>query len=180
MTYTNAYSVELIVNGTSMGVKKNEASRNDQKNSILWTGIDYGNGGSIIAIARNELGECVAKQKILTAGKAVSLKIEPETKHWKANGMDLLYLHVTAVDKNGTVVPDFEGELSVSLENQNAKVQAMDNGDHYSNDLYTGVTSKKMFQGRMLVILRSMRQPGQVKVKVVAGNMKKSYTAKME
>ena len=180
VTYTNAYSVELIVNGTSMGVKKNEASRNDQKNSILWTGIDYGNGGSIIAIARNELGECVAKQKILTAGKAVSLKIEPETKHWKANGMDLLYLHVTAVDKNGTVVPDFEGELSVSLENQNAKVQAMDNGDHYSNDLYTGVTSKKMFQGRMLVILRSMRQPGQVKVKVVAGNMKKSYTAKME
>ena len=99
-TFTNAHSVELLVNGQSMGIQKNDTTRANLRNMIYWKDVPYGNGGSVVAIARDKSGKEVARHRIETAGKAVALRIEAETPtDWKADGMDLQYINVTVIDK---------------------------------------------------------------------------------
>lgn len=52
-TYTNADEVELLVNGKSMGIRKNDRTDITRRNIIYWENIPYGKGGNIIAVARN-------------------------------------------------------------------------------------------------------------------------------
>lgn len=69
---------------------------------------------------------------------------------------------------------DYCGGLSVSVEGA-ATLLALDNGDHYTDDLFAGIAKKKMRGGKMQVILRSKREAGQVTVSAVSGNFKATY-----
>lgn len=53
-----------------------------------------------------------------------------------------------------------------------ARLIALDNGDHYTPDLFNGITTKRMHQGRMQIILRSNREVGEVKLKVTSPGLK--------
>lgn len=171
-TYTNAHSVELLVNGQSMGTQQNDTTKVNVRNMIYWQDVPYGNGGFVEAIARDEAGKEVARHRIETAGKAVALKIEAETPaDWKADGMDLQYINVTAVDKKGYPVWDYDEPFAIQIEGA-ARLVALDNGDHYTSDLFNGITTKQMYQGRMQIILRSNREPGNVTLKVSSLNLK--------
>jgi len=52
-----------------------------------------------------------------------------------------------------------------------ARIVAVDNGDITSNELHTG-TTRKLFKGSALVILRSGKQAGDVKLKVTSDGFK--------
>lgn len=173
VVYTNAHSVELLVNGRSIGTKLNDAKENSQRNTILWNGVAYGEGGIIEAVARDEAGRETARHRIETAGKAVALRMEQETKAWAADGMDLQYITVTAVDSRGRTVPAFSEPLAVDVQGA-ATLVALDNGDHYTDSLFNGVTVKPMRNGRMQVIAQSTREAGTVSIKATAGKLKKT------
>ena len=55
-----------------------------------------------------------------------------------------------------------------------ATILALDNGDHYTDELFRDVTTKRMRGGRMQVILRSQRKAGRVDITVSTPQMKKS------
>ena len=177
--FTNAPQVELFLNGKSLGTKPNDG-KGSMQHVIIWD-VDY-KPGTITAIARNTDGLETARHDMQTAGKAVKLKIESDLSPlsslysplWHADGMDLLYLNVTAVDSKGRLVPDYDGELSVSVDGA-ASLLALDNGDHYTDELFAGISTKKMRGGRMQVILRSKREAGQVAVKTNSGKFKATY-----
>lgn len=171
-TYTNAHSVELLVNGKSIGTQLNDTTKINLRNMIYWKDVPYGNGGSLEAIARDKNGNEVARHHIESAGKAVALKIEAETPtDWKADGMDLQYINVTAVDKKGCPVWTYNEPLTLQIEGS-ARLVALDNSDHYTSDLFNGITTKRMHQGRMQIILRSNREVGEVKLKVTSASLK--------
>ena len=136
--------------------------------------MPYASGGSIEAIARDAEGRETARHRIETATRPVSLVVSPETSTWTADGMDLMFLNITAVDSRGRVVPTFDEEMTVDVTGP-ASFVAMDNGDHYTPTLFQGVTTKPMKGGRMQVILRSTRQQGKVTVKVSTAKLKQSY-----
>ncbi len=171
-TYTNAHSVELLVNGKSIGTQLNDTTKINLRNMIYWKDVPYGNGGSLEAIARDKNGNEVARHRIESAEKAVALKIEAETPtDWKAEGMDLQYINVTAVDKKGHPVWTYNEPLTLQIEGS-ARLVALDNSDHYTSDLFNGITTKRMHQGRMQIILRSNREAGEVKLKVTSVGLK--------
>ena len=113
----------------------------------------------------------VARDEIETTGKAVRLKIEEETPEWTADGMSLKYLNIYAVDSKGRVVPNATDEISVSVSGA-ATFLALDNGDHYTSDLFHGVTTKQMQTGYMQCILRSTLQAGKVTVAISSPTLK--------
>lgn len=173
-TYTNAESVELFVNGKSYGIKQNDTVQISRRNILCWEEVPFSENGSLEAIARDKDGKEVARHRIETAGKAIALKVEVETpEQWKADGMDLQYIRVTAVDRKGHPVPTYHEPLTVRVEG-NARLLALDNGDHYTSDLFYDVTSKQMYQGRMQLILRSHRKAGKVKLKITSGKLTKT------
>lgn len=169
-TYTNADEVELFYNGKSLGVQKNDTTVIAKRNVILWSGIDYGQGGKLIAVARTA-GKEVARDVLETTGKAVTLKVVEEEKGWTADGMQLKYLNIYAVDSKGRTVPDAADSVRVEVAGE-AQFVALDNGDHYTDELFLDVKSKKMLSGYAQCILRSTRKGGKVKVKVTSPTLK--------
>lgn len=169
-TYTNAEEVELFYNGKSLGVQKNDTTVIAKRNIILWSGIDYGQGGKLIAVARTA-GKEVARDVLETTGKAVTLKVVEEEKGWTADGMQLKYLNIYAVDSKGRTVPDAADSVRVEVAGE-AQFVALDNGDHYTDELFLDVKSKKMLSGYAQCILRSTRKGGKVKVKVTSPTLK--------
>ncbi len=168
-TYTNADEVELQVNGKSIGIQKNERGDINRRNVIYWKNVPYGKGGNIIAIARSN-GKEVARHRLETTGKATALRMEVENTNWKGDGMDLQYIKVYAVDSKGRVVPTAEGEVVFDVSGA-AKIIAVDNGDHYTDELFSG-NRRKLHQGFVMAILRSSQTVGEVKVKVSADGLK--------
>ncbi|ODT56627.1 MAG: beta-galactosidase [Paludibacter sp. 47-17] len=160
-TYTNAEEVELLVNGKSVGVKKNDATDVDKRNMVLWQNVSYA-PGRITAIARTK-GKEVARHQLETTGKAVALRMEVENAGWKADGMDLQYVKVYAVDSKGRVVPEAAGEVVFDVAGA-GRIIAVANGDHSSNDLFDG-NKRQLHKGFAMVVIRSHQQPGEVKVK---------------
>lgn len=173
--FSNAEQVELLVNGISLGRKANANTEPGTQHIVTWKDVPYGKGGSIEAVGYNG-GREVARHRVETAGKAVALRVEAETPDsWVADGMDLQYLKVYAVDRKGRVVPDFAGTLKVSVEGA-ATLLTLDNGDHYTEELSYGVDSKAMRGGFLQVILRSSRTPGTVTVNLSSPSLKKSLS----
>ena len=169
-TYTNADEVELFYNGKSLGVQKNDTTVLVKRNVILWSGIDYRQGGKLVAVARNG-GKEVARDVLETTGKAVALKVVEEEKEWMADGMSLKYINIYAVDSKGREVPNATDSVRVDVKGEACFV-ALDNGDHYTDELFLDVKAKKMQAGYMQCILRSTRNGGKVKLKVSSPTLK--------
>lgn len=169
-TYTNADEVELFYNGKSLGVQKNDTTVLSKRNVILWSGIDYRQGGKLVAVARNG-GKEVARDVLETTGKAVALKVVEEEKEWMADGMSLKYINIYAVDSKGREVPNATDLVRVDVKGEACFV-ALDNGDHYTDELFLDVKAKKMQAGYMQCILRSTRNGGKVKLKVSSPTLK--------
>jgi beta-galactosidase len=163
LTFTNADEVELLVNGKSLGVKKNATDDIKKRNMISWPNVPY-EEGEIVAIARKN-GKEVARHQVETAGKAVALKIEAENNDFKANGMDLKYVKVYAVDSKGRIVPTATGEVTFEVSG-NAKLYAVDNGDHSSDELFDS-NKRQLFNGFAMAILRSTQTAGEVEIRAM-------------
>ncbi len=166
-TYTNADEVELLVNGKSIGVQQNSTDVR-KRNTIYWQSVPY-TAGRITAIARTG-GKVVAQHELETTSKAVALEVEAENPAWKADGMDLQYVRVYAVDDKGRRVPTAKGEVTFKVKGA-ARLIAVDNGNHWSDDLFAG-DKKVLHNGFSLAILRSERKRGSVKLEVTAPGLR--------
>ena len=172
-TYTNADEVELLVNGKSMGVKKNTTDPNT-RNKIKWTDIAY-EPGYVEAVARKD-GKTVARHRINTFGKVSRLQLAPDQEVWKADGTDLQHVTVYAVDKNGNKVWDDTDELTFSVDGD-ASIVAVSNGDITTDENLAG-NRIRLFHGSAMVILRAGVKPSAITLTVSAAG-KKDYKLKL-
>lgn len=166
-TYTNCDSVELRLNGHSLGRKANDISR-PRRNIIEWRDVEY-TPGKLTAVAWRD-GYPQAEHTIATTGKPVGLRLETENPDWRADGMDLQYVRIYAVDSKGRKVPTAAGDVKVSVEG-NATLLALDNGNHSSDDTFAGDT-RALHRGFAMAILRSTTESGPVSITVTSGSLK--------
>jgi beta-galactosidase len=167
-TFTNAEEVELVVNGRSVGVQKNNTTDPAKRNMLYWPGVPYA-AGKVVAIARTG-GKEVARHQLETTGRAVALKMEIESTNWKAGGIDLQYAKVYAVDSRGRRVYTADPAQVRFEVSGAAQLIAVDNGDHYSDELFDG-NERKLYNGFAMAILRSTQTAGQVSIKASAKNL---------
>lgn len=153
--FSNADEVELRLNGIYLGRK------NTKNNVAEWKDIRY-SPGKLEAIGANG-----SSHSIETTGEASSLRITDDTPDgWIADGTDLKYLRIHAVDAKGRHVPNASPQVSVSVEGC-ATLQALDDGDHFTDKSFH-VREKTMKDGFLLAILRSGRTGGNVTVRLSA------------
>ena len=165
-TYTNGDEVELFVNGKSQGVKKNDDRR--KPGVITWKGIQY-EPGTISAVAHKD-GKPYAEHQLQTAGEPKRLVMQAENADWHADGMSLQYVKVYAVDAKGRVVPTNDLKVSFSVEGD-ARLIAVDNGNHSSDDLFDG-NEKQLYEGFAMAIVRAGRTGGKVKLSATCDGLK--------
>lgn len=162
--YTNADEVELLLNGKSLGRRQNPTDAK-YRNQINWNDITF-RKGKLTAVAYKD-GKAVARHQLETTGKAVKIVAEPDNSQWKADGMDLQHVRLTAVDSKGRRVITHNDELQFEVEG-NAQIAAVTNGD-INSDEQNVVNRRHLWQGSAMVILRSGTSPSKITLKTKSG-----------
>lgn len=161
-TYTNGDEVELLVNGKSIGRKKNDIADPKARNRILWENVPYSKG-KVEAIAYSN-GKQVARHSLATHGVAKKLTAIPDNSDWKADGMDLQHVQIKALDGKG-LVDKGAGQLLTFEVDGPAEIVGVINGDLSSDELMTG-SSRSLYKGTATVILRSKKEAGPVSLSI--------------
>ena len=166
-TYTNCDEVELLLNGKTLGRKKNPTDA-EHRNQILWSDIPY-KEGKLKAIGY--MGDKpVTHHALETTGKAIRLEATADQQTWQADGEDLQHVRITAVDSQGRRVWNCQEAVSVSVEG-GASIAAIGNGNIFGDEIRTGKQCH-LYNGTALVILRSTCIPSAVTLTVSSPKLK--------
>jgi beta-galactosidase len=107
-------------------------------------------------------GRAVAEGVLTTAGNAVGLRMTADRTAVQADGQDLSFVTVEAVDAEGRLEPHADQELQFSISGP-GMIAAVGNGDGQDEASYQG-DRRRLFQGRALVVVRTSRQAGLIKL----------------
>ena len=163
--YTNADSVELFLNGTSLGSK----TMNSTTAHLAWT-VPFATG--TLQAKATKGGTVVATDTVKTAGAAAKLALSPDRATIKADGRDLSYVEVDIVDAQGVVAPKANNTIAVSVTGPGTLV-GLDAGDATNHDSYKG-TSHAAFSGKLMAIVQSTATPGTITVTASSGSLTSS------
>ncbi len=170
--YSNAASVELFLNGESLGKKTfNKKQTSDgrtyqeganAKELYLEWKVAF-EAGTLEAVARDEAGNEIARDKITTAGEPAGVRLVKEEHAIAADGKDLTYIYYEIVDQAGNVVPTANNLVRFQLHGQ-GQIVGVDNGEQASRERYKeqadGSWIRKAFNGKGVVIVKSTEQAG--------------------
>lgn len=194
--YSNAASVELFLNGQSLGVKKfNKKQTSDgrtyqeganAKELYLEWKVAY-QPGTLEAVARDEAGKEIARDKITTAGQPAGVRLVKEEHAIAADGKDLTYIYYEIVDSEGNVVPTANNLVRFQLHGQGQLI-GVDNGEQASRERYKaqpdGSWIRRAFNGKGVAIVKSTEQAGKFTLTAHSDLLKSSqvtvFTGKKE
>jgi beta-galactosidase len=118
--YSNYEQVELFLNGKSQGKKSMV------KNGHLEWIVPYA-PGTLKAVGY-KAGKPAATEYVRTTGQAAAITLVAQQSQLKADGRDLAIITVSAVDKNGSMVPDANNEIVFSISGP-GKIIGVGNGN---------------------------------------------------
>ena len=162
MVYTNTESVELFLNGKSLGSKTMDATTGHLQWSVAFA------TGTLEAKA-SKGGAVVASDAIRTAGAAAALTLTVDRSSIAADGRDLAFVEVDVVDAQGVIVPQAANTIDFELSGPGI-IAGVDNGNAISHDSYKG-KSRSAFSGKALAIIQSTSTAGTITLNAKSGTL---------
>ncbi len=154
--YSVGDAVELLQDGASLGRRKLAECKATFKTVYR--------PGELVAISYDAAGREIARSALKSAAEETVLTVMPEESAIKADGQDLAYLPVHITDPAG--ITKMLDERTVTIEVEGAGIlAAVGSGNPWTEEAFTG-SSFTTYQGRMLVIVRSNGEPGEIRVRV--------------
>jgi beta-galactosidase len=154
--YTTAASAELFLNGRSLGRKDVDSCK------AVWT-VPYA-AGTLKAVGYTQSGKVSAT--LATTGVPVAIHAKADRAAIKADGEDLSYVTVEVVDSAGRRDPTATNLLHFEVSGPGA-IAGVGNADPTSTESYTE-PQRHCWQGRAMVVLRSARGSGVIKLRVTS------------
>jgi len=151
---TNCESVELFLNGKSLGYK------NVNKNSHVEWNVIY-EPGTLEAKGIKNGKEMI--DKVETTGPTYTVLLMPDRKIINADGEDVCIVNAIAVDEKGKEVAVANESLVFDLKG-NGKIIGVGNGDPSSHEMdkyLTGNYKRSLFNGKCQVIIQSTKEAGE-------------------
>ena len=185
--YTDYPTAELFINGKSFGkrtkAKDAAAASAGQPDNRLdryrlrWNDVTY-EPGELRVVVYDEQGRPAGEKVVRTAGKPKRLQLDVWTQHdaprLVADGQDLAYVTVSLTDARGTLVPTADDQLTFEVKGS-GQFEAVCNGDATSLESFVQPTMK-LFNGQLVVVVRSSRQSGTLTLRVSDPARKLSQT----
>jgi beta-galactosidase len=164
--YTDYPTGELFVNGKSQGkISKNPKERLDRYR-LRWNNVKY-EPGEIKVVVYDAQGNKAGEETVKTAGKPAKLQLDVWTQNesrLEANGDDLAFITVSLTDADGTLIPDAADQLTFEVSGAGS-FEAVCNGDATSLESFKAPTMK-LFNGKLVIVARSAKNPGILTLKV--------------
>lgn len=161
--YTDGVEAELFVNGKSQGrIRKNPAERLDRYR-LRWNNVKY-EAGEIRVVAYDAQGNKIGEDSRRTAGKPTAIVAQADRKSYRADGEDLVFVTIGVADSKGVAVPTCNNELTFEVTGAGS-FEAVCNGDATSLESFKQ-PRMKLFNGELVVVLRTGRQPGNIRLTI--------------
>ena len=161
--YTDGVEAELFVNGKSQGrIRKNPAERLDRYR-LRWNNVRY-EAGEIRVVAYDAEGNKIGEDSRRTAGKPTAIVAQADRKSYRADGEDLVFVTIGVADSKGVAVPTCNNELTFEVTGAGS-FEAVCNGDATSLESFKQ-PRMKLFNGELVVVLRTGRQPGNIRLTI--------------
>ena len=175
--YTDYPEAELFINGKSQGRIKKQSDLSNPGNNRLdryrlrWNDVKY-EPGELKVVVYDEMGKNCGEEVVRTAGKPHHLQLDvwtqqsdlsPLTSHLSPlnpDGQDLAFVTVSLVDKNGTLIPDAQDQLTFDVKGAGT-FRAVCNGDATSLEPFTQPTMK-LFNGQLVVVVQAGHEAGNI------------------
>ena len=176
LAYTNCNTVELFLNGRSLGEKRIEfpaqgtsggwnsyaqpvvnATTNDLH--VSWD-VPY-EPGVLKAVGKRRDGSVACNAEVKTAGTPASIQFAVDRDTISANPEDVALVWFTIADSSGTIVPTADNLVHVTV--TGGGLVALDNADLQSHDSYRSA-ERRAFNGRLLAILRAAKPGGTIQI----------------
>ena len=164
--YTDYPTAELFINGKSQGkISKNPKERLDRYR-LRWNDVKY-EPGEVKVVVYDAEGRAAGEKSMKTAGKPADLRLDTWTQNGQtlnADGDDLAFITVSLTDAKGTLIPDASNQLMFEVTGAGT-FEAVCNGDATSLESFKQPTMK-LFNGQLVIIVRSAREAGVLTLKV--------------
>ena len=166
--YCNQESVELFLNGTSLG------SQPVKKNGHLEWKVPYAPG--VLEARASKGGRVVLTDKRETAGAAAKIIATADRSNIMADGKDLVVINVSIVDAQGRPVPTAGDKVTFAVNGPGAVI-GVGNGDPSCHEP-DKASERSAFNGLCMAIVQGKRgEAGQIAVTVTAAGLETATVA---
>jgi beta-galactosidase len=166
--YSNAESVELFLNGRSLGAKANDPAGAPN----LWQ-VPF-EAGSLKAVASTG-GRVVATHELRTAGAPARVALEAGTPELSPGWDNVDFVRATIVDADGVPVPG-AGNLVTFHVDGPGEVAAVDNADNSSHEPFQA-SQRSAYRGRCVAFVRATAPAGTITVTASAEGLRDGSVA---
>ena len=170
--YTNAPKAALFFNDTLIGEKKLAHTQED--NIIADWSLPY-KKGVLTAIAYDEAGNEIARDTKHSFGDASSLRLSADRLEVPANGEELIFVTIDALDADGYPVDNATNRVHVTVEGEGL-LAGLDNGDSTDYEPYKG-DCRRLFSGKLLAIIAPTLNAGTITVTASSDGLKDAVLA---
>jgi beta-galactosidase len=153
--YSNAKSVELFLNGKSLGALEIHADDSPR----VWH-VPYA-AGTLKAVAQND-GKVVATDVLTTAGPPAKIILTTNTKKIADDWDAVAFVRAEVVDQHGVLVPNANNLISFSV-SASGTIAAVDNADNSSHDPFQS-TQRHAYEGNCIAYVKANASSGRIKV----------------
>jgi len=184
--FTNCDSVELFLNGKSIGAKGFTFPRYGMQGrygqyapgtvggirttSDLHLSWDVPYEPGTLRALGTKGGQPAVTVEIATAGEPAAIGLSVDRATIRADRRDVAHITVKALDAQGRMHPDADNQITFEVQGP-GKLVGVDNGDPSSTESYQG-KQRKCFHGMCLAIVQSTGAPGQIRVTATSPGLK--------
>ncbi len=158
---SNCDRVELFLNGRSLGVQELDHRDSEKCAGQYRTGFEK---GILRAVGYDREGRVLCEDRRETSGDTARIRLTCEEKTLRADGSNLAFLQIEALDAANRPVLNARDRVYVRVSG-GGTLLGMDNGDPADTDEYKGNT-KRLFGGKALAILGGNCRNENVRVEV--------------
>lgn len=159
--YSRYPRVQLFLNGNLMG--EQAVNRETQFKAVF--AMNY-EPGTLLAVGLDESGKAQEEITLSTAGRPAKIRLTADKRQLKADGQDLVYVIAEVLDKEGRVMPIADNRLQFTIKGAGI-IEATGSADLKDTEAYVK-TSRKVWKGRAVAVIRSTGKSGKVTLKVTS------------
>ncbi len=151
--YSNAASVELFLNGRSLGAKTCDPDGAPSKWQVPFE------PGSLRAVASSD-GKVVASHELRTAGTPARIELSADSARLSPGWDEVDFVHATVVDAQGIAVPGATPDVVFGVQGPGL-VTAVDNADNSSHESFQA-SQRHAYRGGCFAVLRASGSAGTI------------------
>jgi beta-galactosidase len=185
MCYTNCDTVELSLNGKSLGIKgytfprlgmekrygtfpaRALVRRTTSDLHLAWD-VPY-EPGTLKAIGTRD-GKVAVEKEITTTSEATSIDLTADRNNLIPNRRDVAHVTIQILDDLRRIVPDADNEIKFEVQGE-GRLIGLDNGNPESHEDYKS-NQRRGFHGLCLAIVQSSTRSGKIRLTATSPGLK--------